>query len=358
MGIDRRKLLKGLAATSLLPSSVAAANLNTSRYLGSFNRKGENYATLIDAYGEPVLAEALPDRAHGAAVDPIGGKAVIFARRPETFGLVVDTRQNQVLQMFNGPLNRHFYGHGFFSPDGQFLYATENDFEGDRGVLGIYDARNKFNRIAELDCFGIGCHEAVLLSDGITIAVANGGISTHPDYPRQKLNLSSMRSSIAYIHRISGKKISQVFLPRELQKLSIRHLAEGPNGKIFWGGQFQGEKDIRVDILGFHKLREPINLISLPTSLLAELKQYTGSLAISADNRQLAVTCPRAGKMLVLDTGSHDVKHIAKHLDVCGVAQNGKNFIVSSGEGALYSSLGHRISQLNGAWDNHLTFIP
>ena len=36
---------------------------------------------------------------------------------------------------------RHFFGHGVFSPDGKLLYATENDFEAARGVIGVYDVR-------------------------------------------------------------------------------------------------------------------------------------------------------------------------------------------------------------------------
>ncbi|WZB72391.1 DUF1513 domain-containing protein [Achromobacter xylosoxidans] len=38
------------------------------------------------------------------------------------------------------PQDRHFFGHGAFFDDGWLLAATENDFDGGRGVLGIYDA--------------------------------------------------------------------------------------------------------------------------------------------------------------------------------------------------------------------------
>ena len=34
------------------------------------------------------------------------------------------------------------------------------------------------------------------MSDGRTIAVANGGIATHPDFDRVKLNLATMEPSL------------------------------------------------------------------------------------------------------------------------------------------------------------------
>ena len=90
---------------------------------------------------------------------------------------------------------RHFFGHGVFSPDGALLYATENDFENAAGMIGIYDARANFERIGEFPTHGVGPHELLLLDDGRTIAIANGGIETHPDFGRAKLNIPTMKPS-------------------------------------------------------------------------------------------------------------------------------------------------------------------
>ena len=43
------------------------------------------------------------------------------------------------------------------------------------------------SRIGELASFGVGPHEVVLMPDGATLVVANGGIRTHPDRDRAKL---------------------------------------------------------------------------------------------------------------------------------------------------------------------------
>src|SRR5690606_41790368 len=88
---------------------------------------------------------------------------------------------------------RHFFGHGVFLPDGQRMVATENHYEAGYGVLGVYDTSpgGNFRRIGEFETGGIGPHEAVLLNDGRTVCVANGGILTHPDYGKLELNLRS-----------------------------------------------------------------------------------------------------------------------------------------------------------------------
>src|SRR5690606_30895384 len=110
-----------------------------------------------------------------------------FARRPGTFALVIDVVHGRILYRIASAESRHFYGHGAFSSDGRLLYATENDFAGERGVIGIYDAADGYRRAGEIPSYGIGPHELRLLADGTTLAVANGGILTRPDLPRVKL---------------------------------------------------------------------------------------------------------------------------------------------------------------------------
>ncbi len=111
--------------------------------------------------------------------------------------------------LFTTPANRHFYGHGVFSRDGRLLYATEHDNETRAGLIGVYNATGGYKRIGEMPTYGIGPHEVILLSDGKTLAVANGGIETHIETGREKLNLSSMQPSLAFIDSTNGRLISQ-----------------------------------------------------------------------------------------------------------------------------------------------------
>ncbi|MEH6494094.1 MAG: DUF1513 domain-containing protein [Pseudomonas marincola] len=358
MEINRRHFMwAGVAAPFLVQPHLVAAK-QAGKYVASVQQAGQNFAVIVDAGGALLLKEPLPERGHGAAVHTGRGRCVVFARRPDRFALVLNTNTNHVEQMFQCPADRHFYGHGFFSPDGQYLYATENNFNAERGVIGIYAALNNFERVAEIDCFGVGSHEAILMADGLTIAVANGGIATHPDYPRQKLNLATMKSSLIYINRMTGKFMGQVYLPPELQKLSIRHLVEGPNKTIFFGGQLQISDSELNGLIGFHRLGDGLKLVSLPYKFSSKMKHYTGSVAANRNKSMIAVTCPRGNQLLMIDAHTGKVTKKLKYPDVCGVAQKGSDFLASSGSGALHSSLGLDNAQFNWAWDNHLSFMP
>ncbi|MBV6657419.1 MAG: DUF1513 domain-containing protein [Devosiaceae bacterium] len=80
-------------------------------------------------------------------------------------------------------------------------------------------------------------HEGkLLLLDGHTTVVANGGIHTHPDYPRQKLYLPTMAPSLAYLDVETGDLVDQVSKPSELHQLFIRHLTQTAYGALWFGG--------------------------------------------------------------------------------------------------------------------------
>ena len=162
----------------------------------------------------------LPGRGHGLAVAPAQDQAVLVARRPGNFLLVLDLAGGRVAQRLEGQPDRHFYGHAVFSPDGRWLYTPENDFDAGRGVIGVRDVQQGYRRVAELPAHGIGPHDVKLLSDGHTLVVANGGILTHPDTGRTKLNLDSMRPSMVYLDARSGELLEQHALSGELHQNS------------------------------------------------------------------------------------------------------------------------------------------
>ena len=121
------------------------------------------------------------------------------------------------------------------SPTGRILFATENDITRGQGVLGLYDAADGYRRIGELPAHGIGPHDIALLPDGRTLAVANGGILTLPETGRAMLNLDSMQPSLNLIEAASGRLVEAQRLAPELHQLSIRHLAQAPDGLIAAG---------------------------------------------------------------------------------------------------------------------------
>ncbi len=163
------------------------------------SRDGRYGVGVLTEQGRLVHALDLPERGHDITFDPVSRRSVVFARQPGTFAVVFDHTGEAEPVTIATVEGRHFYGHGVFSPDGALLYATENDFDNAAGVIGVYDATDGFRRIGEFATHGVGPHELLLCPDGKTLAIANGGIETHPDFGRAKLNIATMQPSLVFV---------------------------------------------------------------------------------------------------------------------------------------------------------------
>ena len=276
---------------------------------------------------------ALPGRGHSFALRPRKHEAVHFARRPGRFALVLDLVQGTVARTVETPDGRHFYGHGVYSPDGRLLYATENDFEAERGVIGVYGAERSYKRLGEHRSHGIGPHEIALLSDGETLVVANGGIATHPNLPRVKLNLPTMAPSLCYVDRRSGALRRELVLDPALHRLSIRHLAVGPEDTVAVAMQYEGPAHDRVPLVALQRGGGPLHLLQGPGSVLRAMKNYCGSVCFDPAGGTIAVSAPRGNLVTFWDVGTGRYLSSATVADGCGVAPGARagEFLASSG---------------------------
>jgi hypothetical protein len=357
MATDRRNFLKALAALGALPFATLARADGAPAFVAARMDGVDAFSVaVLDHAGDVLFTEQLDARAHDIAISPDRSTAVVFARRPGWFALVVDLAGRRKVTTFAPPPDRHFYGHGLFSADGRLLYATENDWEGERGVLGVYDAAAGYRRIGEFDTYGIDPHEAFLMSDGRTIAIANGGIATHPDFDRVKLNLATMEPSLVRLDAVDGRLLDRRTLSPSLSQLSIRHMAEA-GGDIWFGGQYEGPATDAVDLVGRQRAGAEPELIALPSSAYSGMRQYVGSMAVSRDGARIAATSPVGGLMLVFDAKTRNLIATRDVADVCGVAGDGGDFFASDGRGRLWRG-DTLLSQDPGvAWDNHLRSI-
>lgn len=322
---------------SLAPQR-AEALARTDLVFATAGRKsdGSFAAALVSERGEIISTLALPGRGHEVTQCALTGRFVVFAWRPGTFAAVFD-RDGQGVQTITSPEGRHFFGHGVFAPDGKLLYATENDFENAKGIIGIYDATDQFRRIGEFHSGGMGPHDMALGPDAKFLCIANGGIETHPDYGRTKLNLATMQPNLSWIERETGALIATHELPPELHQLSLRHLAMGEKGKVWVGGQFQGAKDSPVPLLASASPDDPLEFATLPDEYTAKLSFYVGSLAASPDGRQIVATSPVGNSAVVLDTATGEATLVEAE-NVCGVAWARDAFTYSTGSGAFFGA--------------------
>lgn len=350
--LDRRSFLTAAGTawlSALTPAAAARLAATDHLYAAAYkDRAGAYGVAILDKDGALLSQNPLPGRGHGFARSPKSGWLAAFARRPGNFalGLRVDGRAEPAL--FHAPEGRHFYGHGAFSADGRLLYAAENAFETGDGVIGVYDATAAFARIGEFPSCGIGPHEILMMPDDITLCIANGGIRTHPDYGRQKLNLASMEPSLAFVNAGDGSLVSVHRLPPALNRLSLRHMAVDADRRVWIGGQYEGDLMDEVPLLARFDSDAGLETVPLPDDLGALLRKYVGSVATSADGRTLAFTSPKAGLLVTLDTRSGNPLAVRTMPGTCGVQAAGDGFVSSSETGRF----GDRSHQR--AWDNHI----
>ena len=353
---SRRKFLAGLLAASACPVP-SWADAGDPSFVAAAKRVDGSYALLgLSAFGEPVFEIPLPGRGHAAAAHPLQPYVVAFARRPGNFALVINCGIGQVERRLDAPEGRHFYGHGAFSADGALMFTTENDYEEAEGRIGVWDVRRGYKRVGEFSSGGIGPHDLRLMPNGASLVVANGGIETHPDSGRTKLNLPTMQPNLSYIS-LDGAVLEQVALAPELRLASIRHLAVRADGLVAVGCQWQGNAQ-GAALVYTHRRGESV--VSLPEpSLPVDLKGYIGSIAISGNGQIVAATSPRGNAVVLYDLANDTVQAYG-HADICGAAPTHGGVALTTGQGQfLRTELGPPNLSANApiAWDNHLVAL-
>lgn len=347
MAIDRRHFLIG-AGLSLSAASTTRAfagilddgdesGITAGDLITACRRPDGGYSVVILSLDGMILRELpLKERGHDIAVDPASGQAVVFARRPGSFALAFDIKGRREPVLFTTPANRHFYGHGTFSHDGRLLYATEHDNDTRDGLIGVYDASGGYRRIGEFPTYGIGPHEAILLADGKTLAIANGGIETHIETGREKLNLDTMMPSLAFIDSTNGKLLSQHKQSADLHKLSIRHLVQDARGTVWFGCQWEGADAETPELIGCAGVDAPLRIIEPPKPMGVTLAGYIGAVAVSGDGRLIAASAPRAGRLVYVDSERFEIVGETQLLDSCGITgASDASFVMTSGMGIV-----------------------
>lgn len=353
---SRRKFLTGLAAASFAPTTNWAA-VGSPDYLSAALYPDGSYRLAgLTMQGEILFSQSLPGRGHAAAAHPQLAQAVAFARRPGRFALVIDCATGARIAQLDAPNGRHFYGHGVFSPDGTRLFTTENDYEAGVGVIGVWDTQDQYARRGEFPSGGTGPHDIVLMPDGATLAIANGGIETHPETGRTKLNIPTMQPNLTYVN-LDGAVLERIELPPELHRNSIRHLSVRRDGLLAFAMQWQGDLTQRPALLGLHRRNVPYQLLSAPDPAQANLAGYAGSVAFSSDGRRVAITCPRGNTLHMFDADAATFEAAYPFDDVCGLGAGKDGFVFTTGSGRVGRLIGTTPTvspDLRVHWDNHL----
>lgn len=365
MAIDRRQFLIGslvtLAAANRALAAEGLGEASRELYASGARLPDGSYAVLVIADDGRIVREIpMSARGHDIAIDHAARRAVIFARRPGFFALAFDVDGRREPEVFAPPANRHFYGHGAFARDGRLLYATEHDVDTGDGMIGIYDVTGGWRRVGEVPSYGVGPHEAILLADGRTLAVANGGFGNDPATGRESIGVADMRPNVAFIDLETGALRARHGVPDAINLLSLRHLAETPAGDIWFGAQWLGGLEDSPALIGRVGPDKPVAILETADPLGIALRGYVGAVAVSGDGRLLAASAPLAGRIVYVDTETGKIAHEIRIKDSSGITVGGGRdaFAMSTGQGVV------RVEDRDGAakvvnfsgmeFDNHL----
>jgi len=332
-------------------------------FSGCDDTAGNHYIAQLTPAGEIAVRIKVPLRVHGSVFVPQINSALFFARRPGNHLYQLDVGAGRLVHTLLTAPDRHFYGHGVVSADGETLFATENNITDLGGVIGVYSLAGSPRKVAEFPSGGIGPHQLALLPDQKTLVVANGGMATHPTSGRSVLNLDSMAPNLAYLS-IKDGELLELHEPLH-HKMSIRHLDVAADGSVVFGVQYQGELNDMVPLVGSHKRGEPIRWFDLPVTTHGRAKQYTASVAIDNAGRYVVVSCPRGNLLGCWDLASGRLIQQLDSPDAAGVNRlQHSGWISSNGYGdvSLLTYTDQRLKRSAVAhsalrWDNHLTVI-
>ena len=332
--IDRRTFLRaagcGYLAT-LAPRAAFALSRADAVYATGYRGADRRFGlALMSERGEFVDKVELPDRMHGLCYSPATGRVVAFARRPGTFAMIIDRRGAAEPVVIHAMENRHFFGHGQFSPDGKILYASENDFDRGVGVIGLYDATDSFRRVGEFPAHGVGTHDMTVSDDGTLLIIANGGIETHPDFGRTKLNLDEMEPSLVIADARDGRLIEKHPMPAGLERLSTRHLAVMAEGEVWFACQYEGARDDLPPLVGTFGKGESLRFMELPEDITTGLANYVGAIAVNRADGLVGLASPKGGLSVTIDARSGKVVECRQIADAAGIAPADHGFTTSS----------------------------
>jgi hypothetical protein len=350
----RRVFLSALAAVTAAPA-IGWADAGAPTWLACARDADDGFA-LYGLRGDGSLAfrVPMPARGHAGARHPDRAEAVVMARRPGTYALVLDCATGRGLARLNPPAGLHFNGHAAYLAGGTVLATAEQRADDSIGLVGLWDTAT-WVRIGAWQTGGLGPHEILALPDG-NLAVANGGIATDPT-DRRKLNLDTMRPSLAILGP-DGDLRDLVEWP-EMAQNSIRHLALRADGTLALALQWEGPPGEVVPLLALRARDGRVTLADAPDPEVLAMQGYAGSVAWSGDGAQVAITSPKGGRVQLYGADGAFLAAQARP-DVCGLAPLPMGFVASCGSGLLLSLTDagpQALARHPVAWDNHMVTV-
>jgi len=107
--------------------------------------------------------------------------------------------------------------------------------------------------------------------------------------------------------------------------------AERIDGTLAMAMQWQGSPLEMPPLLAVHRPGSArLETLAAEDGVQRRTRNYAGSVAVTDDGRQAAITAPRGNMMLVFDLATNSLVEVVEATDICGVAAAGKGFACST----------------------------
>lgn len=238
----------------------------------------------------------------------------------------VDLLQGRILRRVKTVAGREFYGHSSFSPDGKLWYCTEAD-TGDgsyHGVLAVRDADSLELRDEAFPTHGVAPHDCILIDDGATLVITNGG---------GPLDHDNELPCVAYVDVKTGEK--RRLLTFKDKRINAGHIAMTSRGELVCvSAPREGIPSSDPAFLGAISFYDPARdtVTTAEDPVRAKMKGETLSVAINEKTMIVGATNPAGNIVTFWDFLSGKlVKQYEDFKSPRGISMslNGKYFVLT-----------------------------
>ena len=267
---------------------------------------------------------------HSLIQHPQMKNIVAITPRDQSLAVALNIETGATLKLISLENEQKFYGHGFFSADGDRLFLTGYD-KNSKGFLKEYDLN--WNELGHVETFGRAPHDVKTIQGGKIALVANNGWPGHSSYSERNL------SSLVYLDMKSRKLIEKVELP--LGYLGFQHFETNDRGDFVVGCDYYGNSkngENYKSLLAYRKMTEPLNFLSISAEMKAHLHGNILSIAWDQQKQSVVTTTPE-GPVTIWDlAGMQAVRQeLNKHFPH-GVALSASDIYVTTSSSGVWTA--------------------
>lgn len=254
-------------------------------FVDPLDRKSVRHVlSIFAADADEVALIGTPFLPHGVSFDPRNASRAIVFEKIGPGCAVFDLQRGRAVDVVIPLEGRWFYGHGAFSPDGEWLYSTETIRATGAGMVGVRRA-DSLAYEGEFPTYGDSPHDCHLIEDGKKLVVTNGG-STYGSGKLGSVCIIDVASrKLVEKFDISDARFNAGHVDMHGDLMAV---VSAPQHGM--GTQAPGAVSLKSDA-------EPRRLETLyePVLTTSKMRGETLSVAIHGPSRQALVTNPLGG---------------------------------------------------------------